>query len=230
LRTSKAMETDMRKILLIDDDAALREALEAVLLSHRHVVTSAQDGLAALRAAVEIRPEVIISDVNMPHLEGPDAVRILRALPRFRHVPVVLMSGAELPVTGLTQIALRKPVNPRQILELVEDIGWASTSLQKAPHHPPPRAAGLNEGWDPALAVASLWPDSNTTGAVRICRGIELMHAQAVRIDRSRRANINVEESVRLYDRLVESVASLVQCLPAEAPGFAARRRRGYPF
>lgn len=213
----------MRKVLLIDDDAALREALEAVLVLHGHDVTSAQDGLAALRAAVETGPEVIISDVNMPYLEGPDAVRILKALPRFRHVPVVLMSGAELPVTGLTQVALRKPVNAERILELVEELGWASTSPQRAPHHPPPRTADVDAGWNLAAAVASLSPYGDTRCAVRICRGIELMHAQAVRIDKSRWAKLNVDESVRLYDRLVESVASLVQSLPGKVPGRAER-------
>jgi hypothetical protein len=45
------------------------------------------------------------------------------------------------------------------------------------------------------------------------------MHAQAARIDRLRSAKMNVEESLRLYDQPVESVASLGQCLPAEALG-----------
>ncbi|WP_353049322.1 response regulator [Paraburkholderia strydomiana] len=209
--------------MLVDDDAALRQALEAVLISHGHDVASAQDGLSALRAAVEIRPDVIISDVNMPHLEGPDAVRILKTLPRFRHVPVVLMSGAELPATGLAQVLLRKPVIAEQLVKLVEDLGWGSTSPPRPTHHPPARTSAPDGGWNPALAIVSLGPYSGTRCAVRICRGIELMHAQAARIDRLRRANMNVEESVRLYDRLVESVATLVQCLPAEA--FWSKRR-----
>lgn len=132
-------------------------------------------------------------------------------------MPVVLMSGAELPVTGLAQVVLRKPVIAERLVSLVENLGWASTSPPGPAHHPPPRTFGADEGWNPALAVASLGPYSNTMCAVRICRGIELMHAQAARIERLRRANMNVEESVRLYDRLVESVATLVQCLPAEA-------------
>jgi CheY-like chemotaxis protein len=81
--------------------------------------------LAALCAAVEIRPDVIISDVNMPYLVRPDAVTILKALPRFRHVPVVLMSGAEVPVTGPTQVTLHKPVIAEQCLELTVGIDVA---------------------------------------------------------------------------------------------------------
>jgi CheY-like chemotaxis protein len=127
------MEPEMCKILLVDDDAALREALEAVLVSAGHDVASAQDGLAALRAAVETKPEVIVSDVNMPRLEGPDAVRILKTLPRFYTLPVVLMSGAEPPVTRLAQVTLRKPVVVEQLLKLVGNLSWASTSPPRAP-------------------------------------------------------------------------------------------------
>jgi DNA-binding response OmpR family regulator len=58
----------MRRILLVDDDTGLREALQAALASHGRDVSGAKDGIAALRAAVDSRPEVIISDVNMPLL------------------------------------------------------------------------------------------------------------------------------------------------------------------
>ncbi|WP_233856277.1 response regulator [Paraburkholderia sp. HD33-4] len=228
-RSRKVMEPEMCKVLLVDDDAAIREALEAVLVSGGHDVASIQDGPAALRAAVEIRPDVIISDVNMPQLEGPDAVRILKTLPRFYTLPVVLMSGAEPPVTGLAQFTLRKPVVVEQLLKLVGNLSWASTSPPRASQHPPPPPAysSPDEGWNPALAIASLGPYSDTECAVRICRGIELMHAQAARIERLRSHKMNVEESVRLYDRLVESVASLVQYLPARATWLSERKRRG---
>jgi CheY-like chemotaxis protein len=210
----------MCKVLVVDDDAALRESLEAVLIAHGHDVSSAQDGLAALRAAMEMKPDVIISDVNMPQLEGPDAVRILKALPRFRRVPVILMSGAELPDTGLVQVALRKPVIAERLLELVEDLSRSiACPSRPSANSPPILASAQDAGWNLTLAVASLGPSSSTECAVRICRGIELMHSQAARIGRG--AGMNSEESERLYNCLVESIASLVQCLPAtaSAPG-----------
>ncbi|MFT0174073.1 response regulator transcription factor, partial [Paraburkholderia mimosarum] len=67
------VEAAMCKILVVDDDAELRDALQATLAAHGHVVFCAEDGIAELRAAVEIKPELIISDVDMPLLEGPDA-------------------------------------------------------------------------------------------------------------------------------------------------------------
>jgi CheY-like chemotaxis protein len=212
----KAMGRDMSRVLLVDDDVASREALAAVLISRGHDVSSAQDGLAALRAAVDSKPELIISDVNMPYLEGPDAVRILKSLPRFRGVPVILMSGADMRAEGLAQVQLRKPVIAERLLEFVEKLVQAGTSSLKPYRNPPAtRTTAQDEGWNPALAVASLGPCSDAQCAVRICRGIELMHAQAARISKLRGLGLDIEESNRLYDSLVQSVASLVQCLRA---------------
>jgi CheY-like chemotaxis protein len=204
----------MRKILLVDDDLELREALQAALAAHGHVVFGAGDGIAALRAAVETRPDVIISDVNMPLLEGPDAVRILKALPMFRRVPVILMSGAELSATHLADAAVRKPVTTERLVELIEDVIWSTASPGAPSRGMPMRTTVRDEGWDPTLAIASLGQPPNTECVVRICRGIELMHEQAFRTGRLRRLGLNTAEPERLYDRLVESVATLVQLVP----------------
>ena len=204
----------MRKILLIDDDHELRDALQAALTAHGHVVFCAEDGIAALRAAVEIKPELIISDINMPLLEGPDAVRILKALPKFRSVPVILMSGAELSPTSEADAAVRKPVNIEQLLELIKGLTRSTASPGAPSRSLPMRAIAGDEGWDRALAIASLGKRSNTECAARICRGIELMHAEAFRTALLRSRRLNATDSERLYDRLVESVATLVQLLP----------------
>jgi CheY-like chemotaxis protein len=208
----------MCKVLLVDDDAGLREALEAALASRGHDVSSAQDGLAALRAAIDRKPEVIVSDVNMPYLEGPDAVRILKALPRFRDVPVIFMSGTDLPATGLAEATLRKPVLVERLVDLLERVARTATSRRGRSPQPPPIVNDPHEErWDSALAAASLAPPRGTECAVRICRGIELMHAQAARIGRLRKRGMNTEESERLYERLVDSIASLLEYLPTEA-------------
>ncbi|WP_075305287.1 PleD family two-component system response regulator [Burkholderia sp. SRS-W-2-2016] len=215
----------MCKVLLVDDDAQMRAALEAALSANGHAVAGAQDGLAALRAAVDRPPDIIVCDVNMPYLEGPDAMRILKALPRFRSVPVILMSGAELPDTRLARAQLRKPGFVDRLLELIDELTRQSARVAPQPAERPPILATANEGkWNPLLAAASLGPSGRTRCASSICRGIELMHAQAARIAHMRAAGISVEESEKLYERLVDSVASLVQCLPIEA-SFSTRRR-----
>lgn len=204
----------MRKILLVDDDSELREALEAALAAHGYAVFGAHDGIAALRAAVDTRPDVIISDVNMPLLEGPDALRILKALPMFRRVPVILMSGAELSATSEADAAVRKPVTTERLLDLVENVTPSTAPLPPPSRGMPIPATARDEAWNPTLAIASLGQPSNTQCVVLICRGIELMHAQAFRIGQLRRLGLSTAESERLYDRLVESVATLISLLP----------------
>jgi CheY-like chemotaxis protein len=165
----------MREILLVDDDLELREALQAALAAHGHVVFGAGDGIAALRAAVETRPDVIISDVSMPLLEGPDAVRILKALPMFRRVPVILMSGAELSATHLADAAVRKPVTTERLVELIEDVIWSTASPGAPSRGMPMRTTVRDEGWDPTLAIASLGQppiqnaSSGFAGALSLC-------------------------------------------------------------
>jgi CheY-like chemotaxis protein len=215
LRTGKAIGPIMCKILLVDDDAALRAALEAALVINGHQVFSAQDGLAALRAAVEARPDVIISDVNMPHLEGPEAVRILKALPAFTGIPVILMSGAEPPSSGLAHVELRKPVVAGQLVALVDKVTRSRPPPLPAAA-PARRTAARSAEWNRTLAAASLGAPPHHECALRICRGIELMRNQAALIDRLRRVSLDLDESERLFDRIVDSVASLVQLLSAQ--------------
>jgi hypothetical protein len=71
-----------------------------------------------------------------------------------------------------------------------------------------------DEGWDPTLAIASIGQISGSECAARICRGIELMHAQAFLTARLRSRGVDTAAAERLYDGLVNSVATLVRCLP----------------
>lgn len=112
----------MVHILIADDDSNLRDALADLLVSCGYLVTTASNGIEALHAAVTHRPDVILSDVNMPFIEGPEVVRILRSAPDFRDIPVILMSGlvatSPIPVSAI----LQKPVPAALLLGLVEQI------------------------------------------------------------------------------------------------------------
>ncbi|MEI7297871.1 response regulator [Paraburkholderia tropica] len=83
----------MSRILLADDDAGFRDSLQALLVESGHSVRAVGNGLEALSAALKELPDVIVSDIHMPVLDGPDAVVMLRTIARFSNVPVVLMSG-----------------------------------------------------------------------------------------------------------------------------------------
>ena len=85
----------MARVLLADDDAAMREVASRVLGSDGHTVVVAQDGQEALEQASTARPpfDILVTDVQMPVLDGISlAEQLLAARPGLR---VVLMSGMQ---------------------------------------------------------------------------------------------------------------------------------------
>jgi signal transduction histidine kinase len=112
------------RILLADDNAELREYVSELLLPH-YRVTVVSDGLAALESAQADPPDLILSDVMMPRLDGVGLLRAIRANPRTRAIPVILLSartGDDNAERGLAERAddyLVKPFSSRELLARV---------------------------------------------------------------------------------------------------------------
>jgi PAS domain S-box-containing protein len=112
------------RVLVVDDNADLREYIVGLLDEH-YVVDTAVDGLAALDAAQRHKPALILSAVMMPHLDGFGLLQALRADPGLRDVPVILLSaraGEESTVEGLDAGAddyLVKPFSARELVARV---------------------------------------------------------------------------------------------------------------
>jgi CheY-like chemotaxis protein len=86
--------TPPTRILLVEDDAAIREALDEVLGDLGYEVVSAPDGRGGLRLAAEqSEPCPILLDWRMPVLGGQEFLARLRELPRGREFPVILSTG-----------------------------------------------------------------------------------------------------------------------------------------
>ncbi|MDD5629462.1 MAG: response regulator transcription factor [Elusimicrobia bacterium] len=82
------------KIQLVDDEEDFRKMLRSFLRKAGHTVSDEASAREALLAAVDSPPDIVISDVQMPGMDGFELCRRLRAEPRTAAVPVVLMSGA----------------------------------------------------------------------------------------------------------------------------------------
>ncbi len=114
-----------RHVLLADDNADLRDYIGRLLADHGYEVKAVTDGAAALDAARARRPDIIVTDVMMPNLDGFGLLRGVRADAALRDVPVVMLSaraGDDSKVEGLDAGAddyLTKPFSARELLARV---------------------------------------------------------------------------------------------------------------
>ena len=83
----------MHKILVIDDDALLRQTIALVLKARGHQIIEAENGLVGIQMARSQQPDLIISDVNMPECDGYQVLEALRADSTTTNIPFVFMTG-----------------------------------------------------------------------------------------------------------------------------------------
>ena len=114
------------RILIIDDDIGFRDLLRIHLSAAGYEVQVAEDGVVGGRALLEQTPDLIVSDVNMPFLDGFELLSLLRTDPSTASIPVILLSGrsdgdtmAKAVELGASDF-LTKPVTRDQLLESVE--------------------------------------------------------------------------------------------------------------
>ena len=83
----------MSKIMVVEDDASLREIYSIRITAEGYDVVSAGDGEEALAVAVREKPDLILSDVMMPKISGFDMLDILRSTPETAEIKVVMMTA-----------------------------------------------------------------------------------------------------------------------------------------
>ena len=111
------------KILLAEDDAAMRRLIEVVLQRAGYAVVSAEDGLQAMQAAGTAKFDLAVIDAIMPNLSGYELCRIFRSHPDYQHIRLVLMSGMEVESIGEADAHLLKSARlQEEILETVSNL------------------------------------------------------------------------------------------------------------
>ncbi len=118
----------MTKILAVDDSASMRQMVAFTLKSAGFDVTDASDGVEALKIAKSQSFDVVISDVNMPNMDGLSLCRELRQLPNFKFTPILMLTTESSPEkkqagrgAGATGWIV-KPFNPDQLLATVNKV------------------------------------------------------------------------------------------------------------
>ncbi len=82
-----------KKVMLVEDDASLREIYGIRLQAEGYEIVSAGDGEEALAIAVREKPDLIVADVMMPKISGFDMLDILRSTPETQNIKVIMMTA-----------------------------------------------------------------------------------------------------------------------------------------
>ncbi|MER2493851.1 response regulator [Catenovulum sediminis] len=115
----------MKKILAVDDSASMRQMVAFTLKKAGYDVQQAKDGVEALDMAQNSRFDLVLSDVNMPNMDGISLIRNLRALPDYKYTPLLMLtteSGLEKKSEGKAAGAtgwIVKPFNPDQLIATI---------------------------------------------------------------------------------------------------------------
>jgi CheY-like chemotaxis protein len=104
----------MATILVVDDEPDVLESVRLVLRQHGYHVLSADNGERALELACSRLPDVIVTDRDMPRMDGITLCKELNRYPASAQIPVIMTSGRAWPraLPAVWTIYFRKPVNP----------------------------------------------------------------------------------------------------------------------
>ncbi|MGW2625319.1 SpoIIE family protein phosphatase [Micromonospora taraxaci] len=136
--TTTDVQPGSARILVADDNADMREYLSRLLRAAGYRVEAVNDGHLALRAARANHPDLVVSDVMMPGLDGLQLVAALRAEPRTAGTPVLLLSaraGQEASIEGLEAGADDYLVKPFSAAELLARVRTNVTLARLRNHH-----------------------------------------------------------------------------------------------
>lgn len=117
----------MKKILYVDDANSLRQLVEMVLAKD-YALQTAEDGAVGLAKAQADTFDLVISDVNMPNMNGFELLAELRKIERYKYTPVLMLTteaSAEMKEKGKSLGAtgwIIKPFDPEKLTRLIERV------------------------------------------------------------------------------------------------------------
>ncbi|HTX74132.1 MAG TPA: response regulator [Rectinemataceae bacterium] len=118
-----------KKILVVDDSSAIRQSISFILNQEGYETIEASDGLEAItKLGAEGSLDLIITDVNMPNMDGISFIRKAREMPKFKFTPIIVLTtesqgskmneGKEAGATGW----IVKPFNADKLLGIVRKV------------------------------------------------------------------------------------------------------------
>jgi two-component system, OmpR family, response regulator VicR len=127
MNESRERNTDMKKILIVEDEKLLNEAYATILTKEKYEVRSAYDGLEALNAFEEFNPDLILLDLRMPNMDGVSFLKQLKP-ERFPKLKIIVFSNYDAQPEideafkyGATRYMLKAYASPNELGRLVKD-------------------------------------------------------------------------------------------------------------
>ena len=118
----------MANVLIVDDSVSMRKLVQGTLIEAGHKVTEAEDGVVGLEKAKQADVDLVITDINMPNMDGLTLLGELRKLSNFKFTPILVLTtemdpdkkkiAKERGATGW----LVKPFNPDQLLSTIQKV------------------------------------------------------------------------------------------------------------
>ena len=118
----------MQTILAVDDSASMRSLVNFVLDEAGFDVVMAEDGQEALEVAQSKEFDLVLTDINMPRMDGIELIKELRQLPTYKFIPLLVLtteSGTEKKMEGKAAGAtgwIVKPFQPNQLVSVIERV------------------------------------------------------------------------------------------------------------
>jgi two-component system cell cycle response regulator DivK len=115
----------VQRVLLIEDHDASRRGFAEYLTAEGYAVLEAPTGSAGLTAASTWQPDVIVLDLGLPDVDGWSVAREIKAAPATTHVPIIALTGADLPHERASAMRagcdfhLAKPCFPAELLDAI---------------------------------------------------------------------------------------------------------------
>lgn len=152
----------MTKLMIVEDDIALREIYSIRLTAEGYTIVVAGDGEEALAIAVREKPDLILSDVMMPKISGFDMLDIIRSTPELKDVKVVMMTAlsseeqrARGEALGADRYLVKSQVGIEDVVNVIHEVLGDKAAAPAAPAAPGAPAVQNNPIVSPTSIAAA---------------------------------------------------------------------------